>query len=84
MTKNELHLRIISPSSTIFDDMVSMVAVPGEEGVFAVLPKHMPLIASLQMGEVKIYKDGALTSQQNIASGVASVSNEGIDILLTK
>lgn len=84
MTKNELHLRIISPSSTIYDDMVSMVVMPGAEGVFAVLPNHMPLIASLKEGNIQIYKGGAISSEQLITLGIASISNDGVDILLSK
>ena len=82
MKTPELHLRIISPSSTQFDGAVSMVVLPGTEGDFGILPDHMPIIASLKTGNIRIYKGDNLAQEIHINSGVASVSASGVDVLL--
>jgi len=84
MNNTELHLRIISPSCTKFDDNVSMVVMPGTEGDFGVLHNHMPMIASLQKGNVRIYQNGELVQEIKVNSGVASVSVNGVDVLLAE
>ena len=84
MQKTELHLRIISPSCTQYDNNVYMVVMPGTEGDFGVLPGHMPMIASLQKGNIRIHQNGILVHEMPIASGVASVSINGVDVLLAE
>lgn len=82
MKKNELHLRVISPSETKFDGNVSMVVLPGVEGDFGVLAYHMTLIAALKKGKIKIHQNGVLISEIKIESGVATVSDKGLDVLI--
>ena len=84
MQKTELHLRIISPSCTQYDNNVYMVVMPGTEGDFGVLPGHMPMIASLQKGTIRIHENEASIKEITITSGVASVSKNGVDIILEK
>lgn len=84
MESTELHLRIISPSCTKFDASISMVVMPGTEGDFGILPNHMSMIASLKRGNVRIYQNGKLAQEIQINSGVASVSPNAVDILISE
>lgn len=84
MQKTDLHLRILSPSCTQYEGNVSMVVMPGTEGDFGVLPNHMPMIASLQKGTIRIHKSGDIVQEIKITSGVASVSENGVDVLLAE
>jgi len=84
MEKTQLHLRIISPSRTEYDGYASMVVLPGVEGDFGVLPYHMPMIASLKNGKIQIHRYGVPTQEVKITSGVASVSTNGVDVLLAE
>ncbi len=81
MSKHELHLRIISPLSIEYDEIVDMVVMPGAEGEFGVLPEHMPIIASLKEGQVKIHANGKVTSI-DITKAVATFQDNKLDILI--
>ena len=51
-TKN-LNLIIVSPEKTLFKGEASDVTLPGTKGIFMVLPKHAPLLSSLEKGTIK-------------------------------
>jgi F-type H+-transporting ATPase subunit epsilon len=53
-----LRLEIITVEGTVFDDNVNMVIAPGSDGVLGILPRHTPLLTSLNYGELEIKKDG--------------------------
>ena len=38
-----------------------MVTLPGSEGEMGVYPKHVPLLTTLQPGELRVVKDGRET-----------------------
>ena len=42
------------------------------------------MIASLQKGNVRIYQNGELVQEIKVNSGVASVSVNGVDVLLAE
>lgn len=47
-----LYLQILSPEKCLFDGQVSKVSLPGTKGRFTVLPRHAPLISSLEKGVI--------------------------------
>lgn len=47
-------LEIVTPFRKVFAEEVSAVIAPGAEGYFGVLPKHTPLLTSLQTGYLKV------------------------------
>lgn len=47
-----LHLQILSPEKCLFDGQVNKVSFPGTKGRFTVLPRHAPLISSLEKGVI--------------------------------
>ena len=47
-----LHLQILSPEKCLFDGQVNKVSFPGTKGLFTVLPRHAPLISSLEKGVI--------------------------------
>jgi len=79
MTKN-LQIRIITPLDVLLEQEATLVTMPGEEGEFGVLPMHVPLIASLKPGLVKIS-----SVNQNVSyfvwGGIARVSDSNVDII---
>jgi len=50
-------IKIITPLSIAFEERAKMVTLPGEEGMFGVLPSHAPMIVSLKAGLVQVYID---------------------------
>lgn len=77
----KIHLSFITPEKTVFDGDVSMVVIPGEEGEFGVLPRHMAFVSLLKAGNVKIYQDQEITQTIPITGGVAEVNPQGCRIL---
>ena len=53
-----LQLEIVTIERKVFDDQVNMVVAPGTAGVLGILPRHAPLLTSLNFGELQIKKDG--------------------------
>ena len=69
-----MKLEIITPASTLFTGEVSLVQLPGIDGLFEILKSHAPLVSALVEGEivfgVREGKDGVVP----ILSGFAEVT----------
>lgn len=58
----EFRLEIVTPSKSIYDDIVKAVTFPGEMGEFQVLFNHAAMISLIAIGKIKIEKeDGSKT-----------------------
>ena len=75
-----LHFSLVSPERRVFDEQVERVSVPGEEGVFEVLPKHAPFMATIHPGMV-IATQGGQERKVLVIGGFAEVTPEGLSIL---
>ncbi|WP_147143567.1 F0F1 ATP synthase subunit epsilon [Rickettsia asiatica] len=75
-------VKIITPLSIAFEKQAKMVTMPGEEGMFGVLPSHAPMIVSLKAGLVQVYIDDMHKSENTylISSGVTEVTANYINI----
>ena len=67
------NLQIISPEKTLFDESIEMVIIPGTEGDLGVLSNHMPLITSLRLGNIYIYKDKKIIKKFLVNGGILEV-----------
>lgn len=72
-------VRIITPENTLFEEEANIVTIPGEEGVFGVLPEHIPLIASLKTG-ITIISTYAEEFRYFIFGGIAQVTGKEVNI----
>ena len=45
-----LNLEIISPQKVIFNEEIDLCILPGTEGDFGILKKHMPFLTTLRLG----------------------------------
>ena len=55
MSEGLLKTQIISPDNDIYDGNTEMVVLPGEDGDFAAMYEHAPLITFLRPGKVEIF-----------------------------
>ena len=76
-----LHLEVVTIERKIFDDYVSMVVVPGSEGVLGILPRHAALLTDLTYGELQIKKEGEEDQFLSISSGFMEVQPNHVVIL---
>jgi F-type H+-transporting ATPase subunit epsilon len=65
---------------TLLDAEANMVNLPGQEGVFGVLPGHCKLISNINTGIVSVFLAGQ-EEKYFVFSGVAQVKGEELNIL---
>jgi F-type H+-transporting ATPase subunit epsilon len=65
----------------MFSGDVTLVQLPGIDGLFEILPSHAPLVSALKEGRVKI-EDGQNEPQfYDIRGGVVEVSHDKVLLL---
>ena len=51
-----LLLEIVTPDAKVFSEAVDAVGLPTSEGRMHILPHHVPIIAKLKAGEIKVHR----------------------------
>ena|SRR5436190_15237451 len=75
-----LRLEFVTPERAITQEDVDEVEIPGEEGYFAVLPGHEPLLAALRPGALW-YRKGAEKTYAFVGGGFVEVLPDRVAIL---
>ena len=60
---------------------VSMVVVPGADGLFGVLPRHTAMLSTLAPGVVNVYEGDNVTESLFVVNGFAEVTEERCTVL---
>lgn len=76
-----MKLEIITPASTLFTGEVSLVQLPGIDGLFEILKSHAPLVSALKEGRVKVMDDQNQEQFFDIRGGVVEVSKDKVLLL---
>jgi F-type H+-transporting ATPase subunit epsilon len=72
-----LDVLVLSPHATIFEGKAQSVILPGEQGVFEILPYHKPILSRLVSGMVII------DSQEfSIRRGVVQVVKNKVTVVI--
>ncbi len=79
MTQHELTLTILSPEKILFSDKVDAVTLPGTNGRFTILPRHAPIISSLEQGVIR-YAIGGEVREIGIEGGFVELNNDLISV----
>ena len=74
-------LEIISPQQTVFNDEIELCILPGIEGDFGILKKHMPFLTTLRIGIAYIYKNKNIIETFLVNGGIVEVSNNKCTLL---
>ena len=72
---------LVSPERLIISKDVSMVVVPGTEGLFGVLPRHTSMLSALAPGVIDIYEEDVITERVFVINGFAEVTGERCTVL---
>ena len=80
MSKN-FHLDIITPISIESFDNVSYLRIPSLDGLLGIQANHAKAIIGLDIGEIKINKNGKNTVFAT-SGGFADIAKEGVQLLL--
>ena len=76
------HLTIASVGETRFDGAAAAVTLPGESGVFTVLPHHEAFVTTLKPGTITIKEANGETKEIAIEGGVFECSPDRAVALL--
>lgn len=80
MSHKQIELKIVTPEKVLLKEMVEGVSFPTVDGEITILPDHLPIIAAIKPGELKIKKDGK-ESFFSITRGVVEVDGKTITLL---
>lgn len=75
-----LKVSIVTPDSTVYDSNVEMVSTKAQSGELGILPGHIPMVAPLQIGAVRL-KNGNNTELVAVSGGFLEVRPEQVTIL---
>src|SRR2546423_7894245 len=75
-----LRLEIVTPEITAYAEDVEMVTLPGSEGEIGVYPNHVPLLTTLNPGELRVIKGGRETYLA-IGEGFVEVTGTNVSVL---
>lgn len=76
-----IHLQIITPEKTVFDDEVDQVGLPTSTGQITVLPHHVGLVTEIQPGELS-YKKHQKETIMAAGFGFAQVGADNVKVLV--
>jgi F-type H+-transporting ATPase subunit epsilon len=76
-----MKLEIITPASTLFTGEVTLVQLPGIDGLFEILKSHAPLVSALKEGRVKVVDNENQEQFFDIRGGVVEVSKDKVLLL---
>ena len=74
-------LDIVTPERTLFSGEVIHLRVPGTEGSFGVLTGHVPMLSSMQVGELGFTQEGRGEFQVATSGGFVEVQGEQVTVL---
>jgi F-type H+-transporting ATPase subunit epsilon len=89
-SSDEMRVTVVTPETTLIDDIADFVALPLFDGELGVAPRHSPMIGRLGFGELRIvqheeerrmYIDGGFVQVvDNVVSVLTSRAVNGKDI----
>lgn len=76
-------LKVISAEKILFDGQVSIVKLPGENGLFAVLENHASLVSALTKGSIEYQPEGSSQRESMaIEGGIVDVDKNVVSVCI--
>ncbi|PLR67871.1 MULTISPECIES: F0F1 ATP synthase subunit epsilon [Bacillaceae] len=75
-----VQVNVVTPDGPVYDADVEMVSVKAQSGELGILPGHIPLVAPLQIGAVRL-KTGKSTELVAVSGGFLEVRPDKVTIL---
>ncbi|AJC25785.1 MULTISPECIES: F0F1 ATP synthase subunit epsilon [Bacillus] len=73
-------VNIVTPDGPVYDADIEMVSVRAESGDLGILPGHIPTVAPLKIGAVRLKKEGQ-TELAAVSGGFLEVRPDQVTIL---
>jgi F-type H+-transporting ATPase subunit epsilon len=75
-----LALEIVTPEARVYSDTIDSVVIPTAEGEVGILPGHIPLLAQVEHGELRVTK-GAETVLLVVSGGFVEIEGDRVHVL---
>ncbi|MCL1851331.1 MAG: ATP synthase F1 subunit epsilon [Bacteroidetes bacterium] len=75
-----MNVEIITPDKEIFSGNISLIQLPGLDGLFEILENHADMVAALKKGKIKLVSEGK-TLFFEINGGTLEVVNNKVQVL---
>ena len=75
-----MHVSVVTPDGPVFESDVEMVSTKAKSGELGILAGHIPLVAPLEIGAVRL-KNGGNTEYVAVSGGFLEVRPEKVTIL---
>ena len=83
MSGGILKTKIISPDNEVYDGDTDMVVLPGEDGDFAAMYEHAPIITFLRPGKVEVFsKEEKEKIAFFVAGGFVKIQNNNCLVMV--
>ncbi len=79
----ELKLTIISPEKELYNGEVRKITLPGMAGRFTILPRHAPIVSSLEKGPVIYVTPDNVEHTLEIGGGFVELNNGVASVCIT-
>lgn len=76
----DLKLTIVTPEGPIFEDQVSEVYLPGDEGEIGIKPQHTAVMEMIQPGELRILQGGS-EKYLAVGEGFAEILQDQVNVM---
>ena len=76
-----MNLEIISPEKTVYSGQAESVTLPGTTGLFTILNRHAPIIATLKKGILTYSIDGVKT-EVKVNGGFVEAKNNHVSVCI--
>lgn len=76
-----IQLEIVTPEQRIYSGSVDSVKVPGTEGSFGVLPRHVPMLAGVAVGAISFKEPGGGDQYASTSGGFVEVDGQSVTVL---
>ncbi len=76
-----MKVSVVTPSGPVFEQDAEMVSVKAVSGELGILPGHIPLVAPLTIGDVRIKLENNRTEHIAVTGGFLEVGTDGVTIL---
>lgn len=75
-----IEVNVVTPNGPVYSGEVEMVSTKAQSGELGILPGHIPMVAPLRIGAVRLKKDGK-TEFVAVSGGFLEVRPDKITIL---
>ncbi|TFD97008.1 F0F1 ATP synthase subunit epsilon [Jeotgalibacillus sp. R-1-5s-1] len=75
-----VNVNIVTPDGPVYESAVEMVSTKAQSGELGILPGHIPMVAPLEIGAVRLKKEGR-TELVAVTGGFLEVRPDKVTIL---